>query len=248
MFLIDQGSLSQPPVFPFIMNKPKKHTKTDSRISDRFPEFPSARSLAGVLDIPPSAVLAAKAAGLEGFLPSNRVDTRKLLAALLSRGDAVMTGADVDASRARLNTVRADVLIRKSHLAEGQLVDVLWAGQCVDESFSDFALFLTGRIPQLAFLLTMCARQETAEEGIKQVTERLQADSRAVQTVVNHGRTRMLQRLRKGPKEAGGKTLLGELDSRLTEIGAQLSESAKAEICAVLRKIHQPEQTTEAAT
>jgi hypothetical protein len=227
------------------MKHHQKHTKTDTQIVNRFPEFPSASALAGALNIPPSVVLAAKKAGLDGFLPSNRIDVGKLLASLLSRGDDTMSGADVDKSRARLNSVRADAIIRKGQLTEGQLVDVVWAGQCVDESFGDFGQFLTGRIPHLAFLLTMCARQEKVEEGVKQVTERLHEDNRGIQTMVNHGKSRMLQRFHKGPKEAGGKTILGELDKRLTEIGAQLSPSAKAEICAVLRKIHQPEQTTE---
>jgi hypothetical protein len=137
-------------------------------------------------------------------------------------------------SRARLNSVRATSLERKAQLSEGALIDIVWAAQCVDESFGDFTACLAGRVPHLANLLTLCARQDKADDGLAQVTTRLIEDNRGISQTMQSGKSRMLQRLRQGPPEACGKSAWAELEDRLKGLAGKLTPTVGAEVAAAL--------------
>lgn len=138
---------------------------------------------AGSLGVPLGTIRAAKEAGADGFLSAGRVDTQKLLAWLLTRGEQFTPGLSLEEARAKLTLAKVRELDRQEVAAGGEHVPILRAVQCVGKALDFGKKCVTGRLENLEFMIGLQAKDEAARAEILRL---LEEDGRTLRIVWGH--------------------------------------------------------------
>jgi hypothetical protein len=151
---------------------------------------------AGSLGVPLGTIRAAKEAGADGFLSAGRVDTKKLLAWLLTRGEQFTPALSLEEARAKLTLARTEALQREAGLAGGQLIGRGSACKIVEDQFGQGTGWIDGRVQELAVLLSTVQGDPDQQARLKEVTHLLADDAQRLRTGLRHVRDGILHDLK----------------------------------------------------
>jgi hypothetical protein len=160
-----------------------------------------------------------KRAGCDAFLPSNRVDSRKLLRWLLQNSDQDrnVDGHDLESSRSRLALARATKLEREMKLNEGDHIAATHVFAVLVTALNRIKTISSGQTDDYCLMVqgvNIHDRNELRYQREKQ--------AEALEVAIDHARATALKELGTGPD--GGLTLIGQF----LEAGKELRAAADA--------------------